>query len=107
MQKTRRWEIALCDRGTVHVHYGTGSLHILKEDFVGLAVELQRMYYGARLTDTRPNIPTGPSEAIHNPGGNRIHGSNDDNGNSLSRLFGCEDRWNSRHHMCAHDNAEK
>jgi hypothetical protein len=105
MQKTRRWEIALCDRGTVHVHYGTGSLHILKEDFVGLAVELQRLYYGARLTDTRPNIPTGPSEAIHNPGGNRIHGSNDDNGNSLSRLL--EDRWNSRHHMCAHDNAEK
>jgi hypothetical protein len=52
MQKTRRWEIALCDRGTVHVHYGTGSLYILKEDFVGLAVELQRLYYGARLTDT-------------------------------------------------------
>jgi hypothetical protein len=32
MQKNRRWEIALCDRGTVHLHYGTGSLHILKED---------------------------------------------------------------------------
>ena len=43
MKKTRRWEIALCDRGTVHVHYGTGSLHILKEDFVALAVELQRL----------------------------------------------------------------
>jgi hypothetical protein len=43
MEKHRRWEIALCDRGTVHVHYGTGSLHILKEDFVALAGELQRL----------------------------------------------------------------
>jgi hypothetical protein len=30
-------------RGTVHVHYGTGSLHILKEDFADLAVELQQL----------------------------------------------------------------
>jgi hypothetical protein len=43
MKKNRRWEIALCDRGTVHLHYGTGSLHILKEDFVDLAVELQQL----------------------------------------------------------------
>jgi hypothetical protein len=43
MRKNRRWEIALCERGTVHLHYGTGSLHILKEDFVELAVELQRL----------------------------------------------------------------
>jgi hypothetical protein len=43
MEKTRRWEIALCDRGTVHVHYGTGSLHILKEDFLDLAGELQQL----------------------------------------------------------------
>jgi hypothetical protein len=43
MRKKRRWEIALCERGTVHLHYGTGSLHILKEDFVDLAVELQRL----------------------------------------------------------------
>jgi hypothetical protein len=42
-EKKRRWEIALCDRGTVHLHYGTGSLHILKEDFVDLAVELQQL----------------------------------------------------------------
>lgn len=42
MKKNRRWEIALCDRGTVHLHYGTGSLHI-KEDFVDLAVELQQL----------------------------------------------------------------
>ena len=43
MKKNRRWEIALCERGTVHVHYGTGSLHILKEDFLDLAVELQQL----------------------------------------------------------------
>jgi hypothetical protein len=43
MKKNRRWEIALCERGTVHVHYGTGSLHILKEDFVDLAGELQQL----------------------------------------------------------------
>jgi hypothetical protein len=32
-------EIALCDRN----HAGTGSLHILKEDFVDLAVVLRRL----------------------------------------------------------------
>jgi hypothetical protein len=36
-------EIALCDRGTVHLHYGSGSLHILKEDFLDLASELQQL----------------------------------------------------------------
>jgi uncharacterized protein YbaP (TraB family) len=43
MRKNRRWEIALCERGTVHLHYGTGSLHILKEDFLDLAVELKQL----------------------------------------------------------------
>jgi hypothetical protein len=43
MKKNRRWEIALCERGTVHLHYATGSLHILKLDFVDLAVELQQL----------------------------------------------------------------
>jgi len=43
MKKTKRWAIALCERGTVHLHYGSGSLHILKEDFVDLAGELQRI----------------------------------------------------------------
>jgi len=43
MKKNRRWEIALCDRGNVHLHYGTGSLHILRDDFVDLAVEVQRL----------------------------------------------------------------
>ena len=49
--------------------YGNGSLHILREDVVALVVELQRLYYGARLTDARPNSYTGPSEAIHNTRG--------------------------------------
>jgi hypothetical protein len=43
MRKNRRWKIALCERGNVHLHYGTGSLHILREDFVDLAVELRRL----------------------------------------------------------------
>jgi len=43
MKKNRRWEIAPCDRGNVHLHYGTGSLHILRDDFVNLAVEVQRL----------------------------------------------------------------
>jgi hypothetical protein len=43
MEKTRRWEIALCDRGNVHLHYGTGSLYILKEDLLDLAGELQQL----------------------------------------------------------------
>jgi hypothetical protein len=43
MKKKRRWEIALCNRGNIHLHYGTGSLHILRDDFVDLAVELQQL----------------------------------------------------------------
>jgi hypothetical protein len=43
MRKNRRWKIALCERGNVHLHYGTGSLHILREDFGDLAVELRRL----------------------------------------------------------------
>jgi len=57
MKKTRRWQIALCERGIVHLHYGivhlhygTGSLHILKEDFVDLTVELQRLANGLDVT---------------------------------------------------------
>lgn len=33
----RRWQIAVCERGTVHIHYGAGSLHILEEDFPEMA----------------------------------------------------------------------
>jgi len=51
MKKTKRWAIALCERGTVHLHYGSGSLHILKEDFVDLAGELQRIATGLAITN--------------------------------------------------------
>jgi hypothetical protein len=43
MERTRRWKITLCDRGNIHLHYGTGSLHILKEDFLDLAGALQQL----------------------------------------------------------------
>jgi hypothetical protein len=43
MEKARRWEIAVCERGTVHLHYGTGSLHILTEDFHRLARDIQEV----------------------------------------------------------------
>lgn len=41
MDEQRIWEITLCQAGTVRVHYETGSLHILKEGFLGLARELR------------------------------------------------------------------
>jgi len=31
------------DRGNIYLHYGTGSLHILRDDFVDLAVEVQQL----------------------------------------------------------------
>jgi hypothetical protein len=51
MEKHKRWEIAVCPRGTVHLHYGTGSLHILKQDFSALADELRHL---AVLLDAAP-----------------------------------------------------
>jgi uncharacterized protein YbaP (TraB family) len=54
MEKTRRWEIALCDRGNVHLHYGTGSLHILKEDLLDLAGELQQQLANRLAVTTEP-----------------------------------------------------
>jgi hypothetical protein len=56
MQKNRRWEIALCDRGTVHLHYGSGSLHILKEDFLDLAGELQQLANRLAITVEKDRI---------------------------------------------------
>jgi len=38
--RTKRWQVAVCERGTVHIHYGTGSLHVAQEDFFSLASEL-------------------------------------------------------------------
>ena len=43
MEKTKRWEVAICATGTVHVHYGTGSLHILKQDVLELAEAFQEL----------------------------------------------------------------
>ena len=43
MENPKRWEIAVCERGTIHVHYGTGSLHILAEDFRQLAREIHHL----------------------------------------------------------------
>jgi hypothetical protein len=43
MKKPRRWEIAVCGSGTIHLHYGTGSLHIRQEDFIDLAADLRRL----------------------------------------------------------------
>ena len=43
MEKVKRWEIAVCERGTVHIHYGSGSLHVLTEDFEGLAKDLLKV----------------------------------------------------------------
>ena len=43
MKKPRRWDIVVCERGTIHVHYGSGSLHIRREDFIDLAAELRRL----------------------------------------------------------------
>ncbi|HWO42356.1 MAG TPA: hypothetical protein VNO43_11195 [Candidatus Eisenbacteria bacterium] len=38
----KRWEISICGRGTVHIHYGTGSLHIFAEDFLSLVADLEK-----------------------------------------------------------------
>jgi len=43
MRRSKRWEIAICGRGTVHIHYGTGSLHVLAEDFHLLARDMQEV----------------------------------------------------------------
>lgn len=43
MENPKRWQIAVCPSGTVHVHYGTGSLHILAEDFYRLAKDIQEI----------------------------------------------------------------
>jgi hypothetical protein len=38
----KRWQISICPGGTVHIHYGTGSLHILAEDFLRLMADLKK-----------------------------------------------------------------
>lgn len=41
MEKQKRWEINVCQTGRIHVHYETGSVHVLEEGFLGLARELR------------------------------------------------------------------
>lgn len=38
--------------GTVHVHYGAGSLHIPKEDFLELASAMQELADQLQITST-------------------------------------------------------
>ncbi len=47
-QHTRRWQIFMCQSGSVHIHYGTGSLHITKDDFPGLAEDLHTIAVSLR-----------------------------------------------------------
>ena len=42
-QNVRRWQIFMCQSGSVHIHYGTGSLHINRDDFPGLAQDLHNI----------------------------------------------------------------
>jgi hypothetical protein len=43
MENPERWQIAVCESKTVHVHSGTGSLHILTEDFYRFAKDIQEV----------------------------------------------------------------
>lgn len=60
----RRWQIFMCPSGSVHIHYGTGSLHIAREDFPGLAEDLHAV---AR------SVCTGDEDPKHPPQGQRVH----------------------------------
>lgn len=57
----QRWQILICQSGTVHIHYGTGSLHVMKEDFLGLAEDLRAI---------AKSIDTGEHPDLHS---NHIH----------------------------------
>ncbi|MEX0803695.1 MAG: hypothetical protein WD688_10320 [Candidatus Binatia bacterium] len=41
-RSAKRWQVSVCPGGTVHIHYGTGSLHVLEEDFLDLLADLQK-----------------------------------------------------------------
>jgi hypothetical protein len=51
-----RWHISVCPGGTVHIHYGTGSLHILEEDFLNLLADLQQASEVFRAALTREKL---------------------------------------------------
>lgn len=56
-QNTRRWQIFMCQGGSVHIHYGTGSLHITKDDFPGLAEDLHTVAVAIGAEDREPKHP--------------------------------------------------
>ena len=57
-QYTRRWQIFMCQSGSVHIHYGTGSLHITKDDFPGLAEDLHTVAVSIRGGEKDPQHPS-------------------------------------------------
>ncbi len=63
-QNVRRWQIFMCQSGSVHIHYGTGSLHITKDDFRGLAEDLHTV---------AQSIRTGDEESKRPPHGGPLH----------------------------------
>lgn len=56
-QSARRWQIFMCQTGSVHIHYGTGSLHITKDDFPGLAEDLHTVAVAVRGGEQDPKRP--------------------------------------------------
>lgn len=56
-QYTRHWQIFMCQSGSVHIHYGTGSLHITKDDFPGLAKDLHTVAVSIYTRDENPKHP--------------------------------------------------
>lgn len=63
-QKVRRWQIFMCQAGSVHIHYGTGSLHIAKDDFQGLAEDLHTVAL---------SVCTRNEDHMHPPGDGPLH----------------------------------
>ena len=63
-QNLRRWQIFMCQSGSVHIHYGTGSLHINKDDFPGLAEDLHTIAV---------SICAGDEDPKHTPQGGPLH----------------------------------
>lgn len=57
-RNARRWQIFVCQSGSVHIHYGTGSLHITRDDFPGLAEDLHSVALAVCTGDKDPKHPT-------------------------------------------------
>ena len=63
-QNLRRWQIFMCQSGSVHIHYGTGSLHITKDDFPRLAEDLHTVAV---------SLCSGEADHKHPPQGGPLH----------------------------------